>query len=77
MGEKTIKITIDKDKCKGCVLCIKACPQNTLKMSKKVNKRGQQYAEVTLPEKCTGCGICVTMCPDSAIEIIESEKDGD
>lgn len=71
--KKKTKIKIDKEKCKGCMLCIDVCPQKVLEASKGVNKRGQQYAVVKLPEKCTGCGLCYIMCPDCGIKI-EEEK---
>ncbi|MCK5451412.1 MAG: 4Fe-4S binding protein [Candidatus Omnitrophica bacterium] len=63
------KINIDKEKCKGCMLCIGVCPMKILKASGKVNSRGLEYVEVENPEKCTGCGMCVMVCPDCAIVI--------
>lgn len=68
---KKVKITIDKEKCKGCMLCISVCPQKILIKSEDVNSKGLEYVIVTHPEKCTGCGSCYTMCPDSGIEISE------
>lgn len=76
MANEKVKITIDKEKCKGCMLCVKACPQKTIKASGKVNKSGQQYVIVEHPEKCTGCALCFLMCPDCAIEI-EKTDDGE
>ena len=70
MGKK-ITIIIDKEKCKGCMLCINVCPQKILAKAKDVNSKGLEYVKVVDPEKCTGCGLCYTMCPDSVIEISE------
>ena len=70
MGNK-IKITIDKEKCKGCMLCLNVCPQKILVKAEDFNSKGLEYVKVVNPEKCTGCGLCYTMCPDSGIEISE------
>ena len=67
--KKRSKLTIDRDKCKGCLLCIEVCPQGALSESKGINQKGFRYVELEHPEKCTGCGMCVIMCPDCAIEI--------
>ncbi len=66
---KEEKIRIDKERCKGCMLCIKVCPLKMLKASGKVNSKGLNYVCVEDPEKCTGCGMCMIVCPDCAIEI--------
>ena len=75
MAKKTIKLkmNIDAETCKGCLLCVDICPQKALAMSSMVNKRGLRYAVLKYPEKCTGCGLCALMCPDCSITIEESE----
>jgi 2-oxoglutarate ferredoxin oxidoreductase subunit delta len=72
MGKPRIKIDIEK--CKGCMLCMEACPQKMLKVSDKVNKKGLRYIVIDDPGKCTGCGLCYMMCPDCSIEIVEEGK---
>ena len=55
--------------CKGCGRCVAACPDQLLKMSEKVNKRGYLYAEYA-GEGCKGCASCYYTCPEpGAIEI--------
>ncbi len=63
------RISIDKDRCKGCQLCVNACPQRILEMSKELNTKGYLYAMVVDPPRCIGCRICAITCPDVAIEI--------
>ena len=62
-------ITIDKNYCKGCELCVKACPQGILSMSKEITKRGYFSAMVHDPSRCIGCRLCAITCPDAAIEV--------
>lgn len=62
-------ITIDKNRCKGCELCVKACPQGILSMSKAINIKGYFHAQMHDPSRCIGCCICAITCPDMAIEV--------
>ncbi len=70
-------IRINRDLCKGCGLCIMACPKGTIKISSNLNIKGYHPAEYTESEKseksnkrkCTGCALCAIMCPDVAIEV--------
>ncbi|MDH4156032.1 MAG: 4Fe-4S binding protein [candidate division Zixibacteria bacterium] len=63
-------IKIDKDYCKGCELCVRACPQQIISMSKDITVRGYFYARVHEPSRCIGCRICAITCPDAAIDVI-------
>ena len=63
------KITIDTARCKGCGLCIEACPKKILQISDKINAKGYHSVECIRPENCIGCAICGRMCPDAAIEV--------
>ena len=62
-------VTIDKNHCKGCELCVKVCPQEILAMSKKIGIKGYFYAEMVDSSRCIGCRICAITCPDAAIEV--------
>ena len=62
-------VIIDKEMCKGCGLCIAACPKKALSISKTQNAKGIFPAEVACPEKCTSCTFCGLVCPDIAIQI--------
>lgn len=65
-----IKILFDPNKCKGCYLCVEACPKKAIGIDNEVNKKG--YRTVTVDEGlCVGCGACYRMCPDYVFEIKE------
>jgi 2-oxoglutarate ferredoxin oxidoreductase subunit delta len=60
-------VTIDVETCKGCELCIPACPPKVLEMSTALNRKGYRYPE--LHPGCTGCGACLMVCPDFCFEV--------
>jgi len=66
-------IVIDTERCKGCELCIPACPQKVIGLSKKVNSKGYIYVEAINHEECTGCINCAIVCPDGAIEVYRAK----
>jgi 2-oxoglutarate ferredoxin oxidoreductase subunit delta len=61
-------IVIDIEKCKGCELCIAACPQDSLELSRKLNTKGYQYM-VRIEDNCTGCTNCALVCPEGIIKV--------
>ena len=64
------KVVFDEDRCKGCELCVSACPKKIVGMAKdRINKKGFHPAEVVEQDKCIGCAFCATMCPDTVIEV--------
>jgi len=63
------QIVVDPDLCKGCELCVNACPQKILGMTRKINKLGYFYVEVAEQMRCIGCRLCCITCPDVAIEM--------
>jgi len=62
------KIIVKEDVCKGCGLCVNACPRKIIAIAnEKINNKGYHPAELLDEEKCTGCASCAVMCPDVAI----------
>jgi 2-oxoglutarate ferredoxin oxidoreductase subunit delta len=64
---------VNTERCKGCGLCVEACPQNILKMSAETNMQGVPFSVCSDEEKCTGCTFCAIMCPDSCIEVFREK----
>jgi 2-oxoglutarate ferredoxin oxidoreductase subunit delta len=68
-------IQVDIDTCKGCELCIEACPQESLELSGNLNNQGYHYA-VLIRDNCTGCENCAMVCPDAVITVYRTPKKG-
>jgi 2-oxoglutarate ferredoxin oxidoreductase subunit delta len=55
--------------CKGCELCISACPPQVLALdSEKLTPKGYHPTKI-IKDGCTGCAICALVCPDAAITV--------
>lgn len=62
------KITVNFERCKGCGLCVTACPKKIVAIQKeKRNAKGYLTAKCIEDSACIGCAMCATMCPDCAI----------
>lgn len=65
-----ISLTFNEAACKGCKLCIDACPKDILDLElSRVNAKGYNPVKCEQLSKCTACGICARICPDSVIKI--------
>ncbi len=62
-------IVVDIEKCKGCSICIPACPTDVIALAKEVNGKGYHFAFMENPEVCTGCTNCAVVCPDGVITV--------
>lgn len=64
------KVTFHEDECKGCGMCVLACPKKIISLAgDRLNAKGFHPAHVTDREKCIGCAMCATMCPDVVITV--------
>ncbi len=62
-------VVLDPQRCKGCELCIPACPPGVLRMSTQRNSSGYLLPE--LLEGCTGCRGCLMVCPDYCFDVYQ------
>lgn len=72
------KIVIDRERCKGCLLCVEVCPTHFIEVDSNLNQKGYSPARTkeTLAEGekgCTGCTSCATVCPEVAIEVYRAK----
>ncbi len=63
------KITISREYCKGCEICISFCPKKMISLSAELNSSGYLTAVYKESEECTGCAVCALVCPEAAIEV--------
>jgi 2-oxoglutarate ferredoxin oxidoreductase subunit delta len=58
------------DRCKGCQLCIGACPKACLALDESfVNALGHHPIRLTDAAACTSCALCARVCPDAVFTI--------
>lgn len=66
---RTFKPNTNLEKCIGCGMCSKVCPEGIVEMKKIKGKN----TPVTDYDFCKGCGICAEECPVKCIKM-ELEK---
>ena len=70
-------VKFNGDRCKGCELCVWACPKKLIKISgAAVNALGYHTAAIDDMDKCTACANCALMCPDGAISVYKETGEG-
>ncbi len=62
-------IEIDEKYCKGCELCVEACPKSVMSLDMHhLTPKGYHPATLSA-DGCTGCAICAIVCPEAAITV--------
>ena len=56
-------VVMNAEECKGCGLCVEACPPKVLRLAECLNRYGYHPA-IYLGNGCSGCGICYFVCPE-------------
>jgi 2-oxoglutarate ferredoxin oxidoreductase subunit delta len=65
-------VVIDKERCKGCALCVEFCPKGCISLSEELNLKGYFVVAFDGDGECNACCQCALMCPDVAIEVCGS-----
>ncbi|MEE1044105.1 MAG: ferredoxin family protein [Olegusella sp.] len=64
------KMIVDEHFCKGCGLCVDACPKGIVELDKsRITEKGYHPAHCVDQASCIGCCSCALMCPDVAIKV--------
>lgn len=63
------KIDIDRERCKGCQLCLITCPKKMIRLAEDFNEKGYHFVFFENSGECTSCTMCGKICPDMAIEV--------
>lgn len=72
------KIVIDRERCKGCHLCIEVCPTKSIVVDETLNRKGYFPARFVEEKRegekgCTACAQCATVCPEVTIEVYRAK----
>jgi 2-oxoglutarate ferredoxin oxidoreductase subunit delta len=68
-------LTFNEAACKGCDLCVDACPKNILALdTTRVNAKGYNPVLCSSIDACTACAVCARVCPDSVIKVEKGER---
>ena len=64
-------LRVDIEKCTGCKLCPKACPDGLIDVVTGVSSEGRKITNVWLVDigRCYFCGLCVESCPEKALHM--------
>jgi 2-oxoacid:acceptor oxidoreductase delta subunit (pyruvate/2-ketoisovalerate family) len=63
---RNIAPVINREKCSGCMICWKFCPDVCIRIVEESPVIDYNY--------CKGCGICAVECPLDAIEMVVEDK---
>ena len=63
------RVTFRQESCKGCGLCVQACPKGIIRLGESINSMAYNYAEIIDMSQCIGSGFCAMMCPDAGIKV--------
>jgi 2-oxoglutarate ferredoxin oxidoreductase subunit delta len=68
-------VVVNTERCKGCDLCVVACPSDVLALSAETNSKGFNYSIMQHLHLCIGCAACAYVCPDACITVYKVKAD--
>jgi 2-oxoglutarate ferredoxin oxidoreductase subunit delta len=75
-GGPPAPLAIRADHCKGCELCVAACPHRVLALdSTVVNRLGYHPIRLLDAAGCTSCAICARVCPDAVFTVFAPPRE--
>jgi 2-oxoglutarate ferredoxin oxidoreductase subunit delta len=68
-------LAITEGRCKGCELCVAACPKACLALDQsRVNVLGYHPVELVDVAACTSCAFCAKVCPDAVFTVFAAPR---
>lgn len=75
MAKREGVVWVDSDRCKGCGLCVSACPTDSMRMGDGLNRLGYHPVEFLAGTGCTACGVCFYACPEPAALTVAQRRE--
>jgi 4Fe-4S ferredoxin len=72
---KNYKLTLDRNRCVGCQICLKACPKQAITLQKQPRLPDETVKKTRVDvdaAKCNFCGVCDITCPYGAIKVVQN-----
>lgn len=69
---KTYSLTLDKDRCTSCEICMLICPKEAIEVRKIPKTDGEKAKRPVVDvdeKKCHYCGMCSCICPFGALDV--------
>ncbi len=71
-------LIIASERCKGCELCVTACPPGVLALDiEVVNRLGHHPVRLVDAARCTSCALCAKVCPDAVFTVFARPRGTD
>ena len=61
-------VVVNTERCKGCNLCVVACPLKVLALTP-----GYNYVQQVVEDTCNGCSSCAIVCPDGCLTVYRAK----
>jgi 2-oxoglutarate ferredoxin oxidoreductase subunit delta len=70
----SVKVLIQSERCKGCGICVKFCPEKILVLGDELNLYGYPAIRMVDQDACTHCLRCSLVCPDVVFAFVQEEN---